>query len=165
MREPDAEGAWVYAVSPPCAALAPCRSDDRGRRPNLAGERLRVTGRRTARARRERQRGHLEAGGGPDHKKAPRERPGRAASSGAKRRARAGGQIRARQTTNAIGAGLFPPQTNRPPSRPEGRHLRQPQDAIMGKTTHGVSPVRCAIREPSSGGANEQSQKSARSRI
>ena len=76
MREPDAEGAWVYAVSPPCAALAPCRSDDRGRRPNPAGERLRVTGRRTARARRERQRGHLEAGGGPDHKKAPRERPG-----------------------------------------------------------------------------------------
>ena len=35
----------------------------------------------------------------------------------------------------------------------------------MGKTTHGVSPVRFAIGEPSSGGANEQSQKSARSRI
>ena len=35
----------------------------------------------------------------------------------------------------------------------------------MGNTTHGVSPVRCAIREPSSGGANEGSQKSARSRI
>ena len=80
-----------------------------GRRPDLAGERLRVTGSAHCAGQSSATGGYLEAGGGPDHKKAPRERPGRGGfERGKETRPGWGAGKGASDPTNAIGAGLFP---------------------------------------------------------
>ena len=87
------------------------RSDDRGRRPNLAGGRLRVTGRRTARARRADGEVILRLAKVPTIKKPRGSVRGPAVSAGRRDAPGLGGRSGRARRTNAIGAGFFPPQT------------------------------------------------------